>query len=1162
MLKPTHENKILIVDDIEPNVNLLYRVLESDGYESIKAYSGKEALQQLENHQVDLILLDVLMPGMTGFEVCSKIKENKKTQDIPVIFITAKSDSESAIEGLQLGAVDYITKPFNRSELIARIKTHLELKNSKEKLEQELKERKAAEELLRITTNRLELALIAGSASWWDWDTESNNVTYNRLPEENKPNAPQNSSFDDFIFGLHDDDRDRIKKQLLDFATGTESAYDVEYRIKYAANQWKWVHDKGQVVSHLPNGNPKRIIGVMNDITEQINARQKLAESEFKFRTIADYTYDWEFWLSPDAKIRYISPACKRISGYSQSEFLQSTRLLFKIIHADDKKKFKDNIRQALKGEITYDLDYRIFHKDGSVKWVSLVSQPIMDYDGKFQGTRGSLRDITQRKHAEKIAKDKKEKLTLAYRELIRYNNELNATLIKLRKMHTELEESRQLYRTLVSNLPDTDVYVFDTDMKLMIVEGQQLSKYGINSDDYTGHRLTDFVDNQYKYYFDAIFRAALNGTTISQEFKFQDDWFYHQVVPLKEQNRITGGLFVMRNISEQKKAIKDLVESETKYRRVVENAPDGIVNFDLEGVITDINKPFNQMMLCERDELPGKNLREMVPGSDIHVFDKMINAAISGKQVVAEMHLINKEGHIFPVEINSKIIVEKSEIQGFVRDITERKKAERLLKTSEEKFSKVFHMSPESIIILNAETGKVIDLNKSAGKTFAGTREKYIGKTDVEIKVWETIRARREMVKKIRQNGEIYGYEAKLKRSNGELFYGLISGRLFEFKGEKCIITTVQDITEKKQTQEIVIAERQRFLTLLEKFPSFVCVVDIDMKIKYANSKFKSLFGETNEMLCYQKMRKGSGKCQPCMLDKVMKNKQDTTSEWTDDNGRTYLVQASYFADTDANPQLLEVGLDITERKIAEEGVKKALKKEKQLSELKSRFISTVSHEFRTPMTLIKSNTQMLEKFDGKLPAESRKKSFHRIYEAIKSINMMLSNTSLIEDGKHNTMQYNPVEIDFDEFCDEITDELNSIANNNVEIKKITKNNIGNVLIDVNLLRHILNNVLTNAQKFSRKDSIIQFITEKQTPEDNILLTVKDNGIGIAEEDLQFIFDPFHRGKNTESIRGTGLGMAIVKRNIDLINGKVAVYSKINEGTTVQLEIPIEKKN
>ena len=124
--------EILIVDDIPANLNLLRQALEPEGYNIIAAPSGEVALQIADRTQPDLILLDIMMPGMDGFETCHLLKSDKATADIPVIFITAKDEMESVVEGFEVGGVDYITKPFQHEEVRARVVTHLAIKRLRE----------------------------------------------------------------------------------------------------------------------------------------------------------------------------------------------------------------------------------------------------------------------------------------------------------------------------------------------------------------------------------------------------------------------------------------------------------------------------------------------------------------------------------------------------------------------------------------------------------------------------------------------------------------------------------------------------------------------------------------------------------------------------------------------------------------------------------------------------------------------------------------------------------------------------------------------------------------------------------------------------------------------------------------------------------------------
>ncbi|MEH2066018.1 MAG: response regulator [Nostoc sp.] len=138
------DNLILVVDDTTTNLEIVFGILTNVGFKVITENEGKKAICQVENRLPDLILLDIMMPGIDGFETCKRLKENSATCDIPVIFMTANSDTDSKVKGLNMGAVDYITKPFHEEELLARIQTHLQLRNLTKTLEKRVAERTAA----------------------------------------------------------------------------------------------------------------------------------------------------------------------------------------------------------------------------------------------------------------------------------------------------------------------------------------------------------------------------------------------------------------------------------------------------------------------------------------------------------------------------------------------------------------------------------------------------------------------------------------------------------------------------------------------------------------------------------------------------------------------------------------------------------------------------------------------------------------------------------------------------------------------------------------------------------------------------------------------------------------------------------------------------------
>lgn len=144
----TKKHVILIVDDDTTNLQVIGSFLYNKNYKIILAKSGKDALISVENNLPDLILLDIMMPGMNGYEVCRKLKAESNTKDIPIVFLTAKTETKDIIKGFKTGGLDYITKPFIKEELLARIQTHINLKISQDLLKEQAKKIKLANKII------------------------------------------------------------------------------------------------------------------------------------------------------------------------------------------------------------------------------------------------------------------------------------------------------------------------------------------------------------------------------------------------------------------------------------------------------------------------------------------------------------------------------------------------------------------------------------------------------------------------------------------------------------------------------------------------------------------------------------------------------------------------------------------------------------------------------------------------------------------------------------------------------------------------------------------------------------------------------------------------------------------------------------------------------
>lgn len=243
-----------------------------------------------------------------------------------------------------------------------------------------------------------------------------------------------------------------------------------------------------------------------------------------------------------------------------------------------------------------------------------------------------------------------------------------------------------------------------------------------------------------------------------------------------------------------------------------------------------------------------------------------------------------------------------------------------------------------------------------------------------------------------------------------------------------------------------------------------------------------------------------------------------------------------------------------------AEREMRAALEKEQELSELKSRFILMVSHEYRTPLSAIILSSEILKEYGDKLSKSEKEKHYERINQSIKSMTKLLDDIIAFNKIDSGLVNFNPEFIDIRPFIISIVHEIELLYRNKCKINLKFHNADTLILLDEKLIRQIITNLLSNAIKYSFDASEIIF--NVFVSQDYVEFIIEDFGIGIPEEDQKNLFQPFFRGSNVESITGTGLGMNIVKNCVDLHKGSINFESKLGVGTKFDIIIPTVHKN
>ncbi|CAN1209090.1 response regulator [Tumidithrix helvetica PCC 7403] len=450
---------ILVVDDNPTNLGVLYDALTDAGYEVRVEIDGQNAIQQTQQNPPDLILLDVMMPEIDGFEVCRQLKTSPSTQTIPVIFMTALGDLKDKVTGLGLGAVDYITKPFQEEELLARVQLHMQLSHlSKTLAAQNLQLRSLTAELEQRVMERTgelseslhELQVMqplledANSQLKEYARTLAQKEEMLRLTIENAPIGILTVGFEGRFLSVNQafcqmlgyDEDELLQKNLFEIAPPSERSENLaeleSLRNREVSNiqiEKRYLRKDGKTIDAIVRSAlvcnsdrlPLCLVLEVEDVTERKQIEETLRLQKRAIAASHNGVVIIDTRL-PDLPTIYVNPAFERITGYSSAEILgRNCRFLQ---GSDRNQSGLNELRKALKERRDCTVSLRNYRKDGSLFWNELSISPIYDDLSNLTHYIGIQNDITERKHAEvrqlqlveqlKQAKDEAESATRA----------------------------------------------------------------------------------------------------------------------------------------------------------------------------------------------------------------------------------------------------------------------------------------------------------------------------------------------------------------------------------------------------------------------------------------------------------------------------------------------------------------------------------------------------------------------------------------------------------------------------------------------------------------------------------------------------------------------------------------------------------------------------
>jgi len=844
--------------------------------------------------------------------------------------------------------------------------------------------------------------------------------------------------------------------------------------------------------------NSPAMLAVFNDITKRKQTEEVLHDSEEKYRTVADFTHDWEAWRAPDGTYRYISPACERITGHTVTEFLRDPNLIDLITHPDDQSKVIEHYHTVADQpqEQDAEFDFRILTPSGETRWLSHSSIAVYGEAGQWLGLRESNRDITARKQAEEALRESEQRYRLLFAAEQRQTQEL-ALLDRARTaLMRELDLSAVIH-TVVEAIADTFGY---TQVSLYLIESDQLVlQHQVGYDTVISSiPLTQGIAGRVARTGQAVLLQDVNR---APEFLAAMSGVTSEVcTPLIDQGQVVGILNVessgglpltnddlqlmttlsdhigiaiqhARLYAQAQQELAERIRTETDLRRlkefnegIIETVTEGIVIQDLQGRYRYANPAATALLGYTREELLGQHWHAIIPADQWPIVESADQRRGSGVADRYELDMILKNGARHTVLISGSPWYEDGVYAGSLvtfADITERKQAEDALRESQLLYHSLVEVSPLCICRKDL-AGRFTFANRRFVTETHLSLTDLLGKTDFDI--------------------HPPGLAEKYRRDE-------------------------QAIIDSGQVQELI--EERALLDGEEP------IIVQSIKTPIWNGAGQIIGVQTSfwDITARQRAEEALHRLNVTLEQRVA----DRTAE----------LQA-------ANLRLTE------------------------LDHLKDEFLSRISHELRTPLTSIKIYVELLE--SGKPEKRDRylqtlKWEADRLHALIEDV-LMFSQLNLYT--KPSTL----APIDLNNVIEgRLTTWQQLSAGHDLTFQLNLAQDLPRARTDGEPFMQALTRLIANAVNYTPTGSItILTACRNEVDQQWVTISVTDTGPGITPEDLPHIFERFYRGRAAADYKtpGTGVGLSISREIIERLGGRLTVDTRVGTGSTFTLWLPV----
>ncbi len=1137
--------RILVLEDNPLDTELMLRELRRAGFEDpewLRVDSEEDYLDHL-HADLDIILSDFEMPQFNGLRALELLKE--RGFDIPFILISGTIGEDVAVQAMKRGAADYLLK-----DRLARLGAAIQHALDESRLR---RERKAAWETLRLR----ESALNEVSQGVIICD-EKHLITYANTSFSRITGYSQDEIMGrncNFLQGV-DTSRETIQKMRAAIRAGQPFEAEI---LNYRKDGQPFWNDLSISPIRGIDGEPLRFIGIQRDITERKLAEEALSRKETELRVLFDLVPAMIWFKDTENNHLRVNKHAAASIGRSVEELEGKPARHFYPKEADGF--YAADLEVMRSGLPKLGIVEAIRDNRNQDLWLQTDKVPYCDEDGQVIGIVVMSQDITARKLAD-----------------------------------AALKESELRYHTLFENMVEGYcycrlLYAGDKASDYIYLEVNQAFAPQTGLTNVVGRKVSEVVPGIHESNPEQLIiysRVASTGKTEKFEThaKVLDLWFSVSVYSNRQEHFVA----VFDNITERKHAEEALRKSEERFAEAFEQAPIGIALLSPEGRWLKVNKALCDTVGYSEQELVSRTFHEMTHPEDLPVDLALVRRLVAGEisSDQLEKRYIHADGHFVPVLLNVSLVRDgQGEPLYFIaqiQDITERMRAQEELHWKTAFLEAQVNSSLDATIVVD-EQGRKILQNQKVAELFKIPQHILDDPDDEQQVRWVTGMTKfpEEFARKVTH---LYAHPDDIAHDEIALNNGTILDRYtFPVVGQDGKYYgrtwTFRDISERKQAEEELRASRHFAESIAENSTSVIYLYDLQTHVTdYTNRNAAEDLGYSKAQISaagddfYRTLIHPDDLIR--LVPQTIKLTEAQDGQVFDFELRVkhatgelrwfWTRETVFNRHPDGTPwKILGTAHDITERKIAEEKLSEALAQEKELSEkaragdrAKNEFLAVMSHEVRTPMNGIMGFAELLSQAPLSPENHAYAQTIVQSGEALTHVLDGILDFSRLEAGRLQVADevFSPRALlrDIHRLM------AHQAAEKNVKIQLTVADSIPGLFQgDAGRLRQIVLNVVGNAMKFTQQGTISIALEHHPDQPSTFIFTIKDTGVGITDEQIGRIFQPFTQADSSISRKygGTGLGLTISRRLAELMGGELTVKSKPGTGSTFFITLP-----